>query len=320
MNIHDIATGKGMDAFVDDIAAYGCTAVTVDTEELNPETHHSLRTSMDALHNLPESSMKPFYHSNVYAETGLVDTGYYQAGSERVTGTDDCGDPMAFYQFRNEVGLPNLLPAGYCKPIENWKAGVEALSKQLLAAIIQRHQSSFARDISADMLSSRSSMLRMIDYRPQPGDGHKVGQERIHAHTDKSVLTLLPMGDQSGLQAGINDKWVDAPWEKDQSRLVIFINAGDSLTLLTGGTFNRDTYKFESAGAIPAGNHRVVYTEESCGKIRRTAPLFSHLPFDYELIPGMTVWEALICSYASKKGHVPLKPHQIELPPQRVAA
>ena len=90
-----------------------------------------------------------------------------------------------------------------------------------------------------DMLSSRTSLLRLLHYPPLHGD-EEAAAVRAAAHEDINLITLLPVAEQPGLQ--VKDKqgnWVDVASVRGE----LVVNSGDMLKELTDGYYPSTTHR-----------------------------------------------------------------------------
>lgn len=90
-----------------------------------------------------------------------------------------------------------------------------------------------------DMLSSETSLLRLLHYPPLLGN-EEPNAVRAAAHEDINLITLLPVAEQPGLQ--VKDKsgqWVDVASVRGE----LVVNSGDMLKELTDGYYPSTTHR-----------------------------------------------------------------------------
>ena len=90
-----------------------------------------------------------------------------------------------------------------------------------------------------DMLSSKTSLLRILHYPPLTGS-EEVGAVRAAAHEDINLITILPVAEQPGLQVRDNEgQWIDV----DSIRGELVVNSGDMLLEATDNYFPSTTHR-----------------------------------------------------------------------------
>ena len=159
---------------------------------------------------------------------------------------------------------------GSAHSIENrWPKGVPTFSSTIKKnqkffselSVLCLQALAIAKNAPANLLTQKISngwsMHRVMRY---PGSTDKqIGDQRVHAHKDVTILSMLFAGNRSGLEVYFDKKWIGIEPEDDD----LYILGSEMLEHFTGGTYQ-------------SCFHRVIHKQDP--SLPRTTLIYFSMP------------------------------------------
>lgn len=204
---------------------------------------------------------------NPEAETGWRGRGITSSRSA----TPDIKEIMMYRLYHPETSLPSVKGIDVTN---TYATAAEELGMRVLEAFEMHAPEDVARSLKGlreDVMGSTSTVLRGNYY---PADVEAPGVPAA-AHRDVSLITVLSGFDEDGLYA------IDRNghrWEVKAQPGLVVINAGEVLSVLTGGTFDLVSSQVKPAGFFPGTLHGVdMRPRTHASGARMSFPLFMHM-------------------------------------------
>ena len=300
--------------------------VAIDGHEVSPELMADYYESAKDVFALPKETKESY----VTPELGR-NRGYYELGRERKAAKVGGEKKFADLNEKWQTG-----PVGNIFPTETQgKAGqfqalaprvfnaLEKTAIQIADAIGQFLESQGIPDkgyLKSQLVSKKgepigSHLMRTLHYPPvTPEQMARFNKDepviRAGEHYDLNLFTLLPPATENGLEIlrrhqGKEDRWTTI----DNPKGHLICNAGDSLSLISGGTTN-ERCTIDQQGALPSIRHRVVADEGTLDKDRYSTAFFVGPHYDgtlKNLVTGKSMKSGKFL-YGRLKGHGSLDP------------
>ncbi|HTZ45771.1 MAG TPA: 2OG-Fe(II) oxygenase family protein [Jatrophihabitans sp.] len=168
-------------------------------------------------------------------------------------------DAKEYFQVGDGGAYPAEVGDGARRLLATGKAMGATLLGWLQQQLPAERVAALSEPLPEMLRGSALCLLRLQRYLPA-AEASPVGAIRALAHTDLNLLTILPSPTGPGLQLRHRDgSWYDVPCDPGSA----IVNAGEMLTLATGGYF-------------PATEHRVVTAERHQRGSRYSFPIFLH--------------------------------------------